>query len=136
FLKDAVRTRSESSCYWTLRLARALAGLSVPDTVLDALSPRLGDRVSAMLEEHFSQLVLRVDHACPSVELRQRLWEFALQIKRSNIGKSSMLEHSAAPGPPQPDASALRRVGAHLRRAPKWSRYVVSLLGPVFELTA
>lgn len=135
FLEAAVRTRSESCCYWTLRLARALAGVDVPDVLLTALSPGLGDRISAVLEAHFSQLVLRADHACPSVELRQRLWEFALQIKRSDIATSD-LEHSLTLEAPPPDSSALRRVGAHFRRAPKWSRYVASLLGPAFELTA
>jgi hypothetical protein len=136
FLNAAVRTRSESCCYWTLRLARSLAGIAVPDVLLDALSPQLGDRVSTMLEAHFSQLVLRADHACPSVELRQRLWEFALQIKRSDIGSASMLEHAASSESRRSETSALRRVGAHVRRAPKWSRYVASLLGPAFELTA
>lgn len=136
FLQAAVRTHSESCCYWTLRLARALAGFTVPDAVLHTLSPRLGDRVSAVLEAHFSQLVLRADHACPSVELRQRLWEFALQIKRSDVGSSSMLDHFPSSEATQPHFSALRRVGAHFRRAPKWSRYVASLLGPAFELTA
>jgi len=135
-LHAAVRTRSESCCYWTLRLARALAGLSVPDVLLTSLSPQLGDRISAVLEEHFSQLVLRADHACPSVELRQRLWEFALQIKRSRGSASSMLEHSRLDESSAAASSALRRVGEHFRRAPKWSRYVASLLGPVFELSA
>lgn len=136
FLNAAVRTRSESCCYWTLRLARSLAAIDVPDVLLDALSPQLGDRISAMLETHFSQLVLRADHACPSVELRQRLWEFALQIKRSEIRSASMLEHSASSESRRSEASALRRVGAHVRRAPEWSRYVASLLGPALELTA
>lgn len=136
FLLAAVRTRSESCCYWTLRLARALAGLSVPDVLLASLSPRLGDRISAVLEEHFSQLVLRAEHACPSVELRQRLWEFALQIKRSDTGGSSLMEHAPLEASNHAESSALRRVGAHFRKAPKWSRYVASLLGPVFELSA
>ena len=136
FLDAAVRTRSESCCYWTLRLARSLAGISVPGVLLEALSPQLGDRISAMLEAHFSQLVLRADHACPSVELRQRLWEFALQIKRSDIGSASMLEHSSSFESQRSEASALRRVGAHVRRAPKWSRYVASLLGPALQMTA
>ena len=136
FLQAAVRTRSESCCYWTLRLARALAGLSVPDVLLGSLSPRLGNRISAVLEEHFSQLVLRADHACPSVELRQRLWEFALQIKRPDTCASSMLEHAQPEMSKQVESSAFRRVGAHFRRAPKWSRYVASILGPVFEPSA
>ncbi len=135
-LAAAVRTRSESCCYWTLRLARSLAVIGVPDVLLDALSPQLGGRISAMLEAHFSQLVLRADHACPSVELRQRLWEFALQIKRSDVGSASILEHSASSESGRSEASALRRVGAHVRRAPEWSRYVASLLGPALERTA
>ena len=133
FVAAAIQTRSKSSCYWTLRLARSIGGLSVPDRVLERLSPQLGQRMSAILEQHFSQLIVRAEHACPSVELRNRLWAFALQVSGTDEPVSSswqnVPESGTALGPP----SVLRRVGAHFRRAPRWSRYVASLLGPAFE---
>ena len=136
FVEAAHRTRSEACCYWTLRLARALTGLPVPSGVLAALSPPLGDRVLSVLEQHISQLVLRSDAACPSVGLRDRLWAFSLQVKRPRPVEAArwrvvpeMDSHGSVRGP-------LRRVGAHILRAPVWSRYVASLLPAAFELSS
>ena len=133
FVATSHRTGSDSSCYWTLRLASSLGGLSVPPPIMDRLSPQLGQRVSSILEQHFSQLVLRAEHACPSVELRQRLWAFALQIRDSASPSSATWEHTTGTEAAHPAPSVLRRVGVHFRHAPKWSRYVASLLGPAFE---
>ncbi|HEX7976995.1 MAG TPA: nucleotidyltransferase family protein, partial [Gemmatimonadaceae bacterium] len=47
--------RGGTCCYWTLRLARDLAGVAVPDTVLDALSPRLPEPVLRRLTCYFAQ---------------------------------------------------------------------------------
>lgn len=136
FVATANGTGSTSSCYWTLRLARSLGGLSVPTPIMERLSPRLGQRVLSILEQHFSQLILRAEYSCPSVELRQRLWAFALQITGSDGRSSGIWEDGAGPKATFRAPSALRRVGAHFRRAPKWSRYVASLVGPAFESLA
>jgi hypothetical protein len=130
FVATARRTGSESCCYWTLRLARGLTGLPVPTDVLDAISPVLGDRVSSVLEEHFSQLVLRAEHACPSVELRRRLWEYALHIEGLGNSTSQFFEVRPDPNQAYREASLFRKISVNIRRAPKWSRYVASLLGP------
>ncbi|HEY5023178.1 MAG TPA: nucleotidyltransferase family protein [Gemmatimonadaceae bacterium] len=133
FIDAAIQTRSESSCYWTLRLARSIGGLSVPDRVLERLSPQLGQRISAILEQHFSQLILRAEHACPSVELRNRLWALALQVSEPDERMATNWKNGPEPETAIDPPSVVRRVGAHLRRAPKWSRYVASLLGPALE---
>jgi hypothetical protein len=135
FVETAERTGAQSCCYWTLRLANALIGLPVPAEVLATLSPRLGDRVSSVLEEHFSQLVMRAEHSCPSVDLRHRLWAFALGVEEP-IGRHKTWEPRLGIGGTSQGQSALRRFGWHLRRAPEWSRYVASLLGQALELTA
>lgn len=130
----AHRTRSETSCYWTLRLARALTQLPVPDGVLAELSPPLSQRALSVLERHISQLVLRSNYACPSVVLRDRLWALALQVKRPDRVEPAHWEISAATASRRLPGGSLRRVGAHLLRVPRWSRYVASLLPTAFEL--
>jgi len=132
----ARRTRSEACCYWTLRLARSLTSLAVPDDVLAELSPPLGERLMSVLEHHISQIVLGSDCACPSVGLRERLWALSLQVKRPRPVEPGrwkqmrdMDSRDSLPGP-------IRRVGSHILRAPLWSRYVASLLLPVFEISS
>ena len=133
FLAAAHRTHSEACCYWTLRLARALTGLTVPNDVLAELSPPLTERMRSVLEQHISQLVLRSECACPSVGLRDRMWAFALQTTRRRQGEPSCsgVEEIHSPGSLR---GPLRRVGAHILRVPRWSRYVTSLLPPALEV--
>lgn len=130
----AHRTRSETSCYWTLRLARSLTQLPVPDSVLAELSPALNERTLSVLERHISQLVLRSNYACPSVVLRDRLWALALQVKRPDRVEPAHWEISAATASRRFPGESVRRVGAHLLRLPRWSRYVASLIPTAFEL--
>ena len=134
FVATAHQTGSESCCYWTLRLARAVAGVMVPDEVMQQLSPRLGVWSLSILEQHFSQLVLRAKTSCPSVELRHRLWAFALQVPMPDRTRTQRwdegLEFSGR------SQSSLRRLMAHVGRAPRWSRYVASLVAPDIELSA
>jgi hypothetical protein len=133
YIESARRSGAEACCYWSLRLAAARTDLVVPAEVLDALSPRLGDRIDSVLEEHFSQIILRAEHSCPSVELRHRMWAFALNL-RSKAGRTSahwLPEFSATRS--SRTRTAIRRVGAHLRRAPQWSRYIARLVAPVLE---
>ncbi|MDB4870317.1 MAG: hypothetical protein JWL97_1321 [Gemmatimonadales bacterium] len=135
-VETARRTRSETCCYWTLRLARALTSLPVPDDVLTKLAPRLSDRLLSVLEHHISQLVLRSDCACPSVGLRERLWALSLQVKRPRRiepARWTVLPDAKADGALR---GPFRRVGAHILRAPQWSRYVASLLPPALEVSS
>jgi len=131
-VQAAHRTGSEACCYWTLRLARGLTGLPVPNEVLAELSPPLSERILSVLEQHISQIVLRSGRACPSVGLRERLWALSLQTKRPNPVERARwgLHETDSPGSIR---GRLRRVGAHILRAPVWSRYVVSLLPSALE---
>ena len=136
FAAVARQTDSESSCYWTLRLARSFGALAVPTDVLKELSPALGERALSILEQHFSQLILRADHACPSVELRRRLWTFALQIRGSHSVPSAHWDEQGPSDSTRTSGSTLKRLGSHFRRANTWSRYVASLVAPALELSA
>jgi hypothetical protein len=129
----AHRTHSEACCYWTLRLARALADLPVPNDILAELSPPLTARVRSVLEQHISQLVLRSECACPSAGLRDRMWALALQVTRPRPEEPARwgVQETGSPGSLR---GPLRRVGAHILRVPRWSRYVTSLLPPALEV--
>jgi hypothetical protein len=135
-VKAAHRTRSETCCYWALRLARALTSLPVPDDVLAELSPSLSERLLSVLEHHISQLVLRSDRACPSVGLCERMWALSLQVKRPRPVEPARWKVSQEKDSQGSLRGPLRRVGAHILRAPRWSRYVASLLSPAFGVSA
>lgn len=131
FVEVARATRAETCCYWTLRLARSLTGLDVPDPVLAQLAPALSDRVLSMLERHLSQLVLRARHSCPSVVLRQRLWAIALWAVNPGSVAAPPREWNDVPmraSRQRPMLAAAQRLGEHVRRVPRWSQYFVSLL--------
>lgn len=132
----AEETRSETSVYWTLRLARRLAGLVVPATVLDRLAPALGERKRSVLEHHFAHIVCRTEYACPSVALRRKLWATALG------GAHIEPYEFNSPTPPRRTRFAgatlakTRRLAAQLRRLPIWSCYCVGLLRAAVEVSA
>ncbi len=134
FTETAHRTGSESCCYWTIRLARALGGISVPDAVMQRLSPRIGSWSLSILEQHFSQLILRAKNSCPSVELRNRLWAFALQVSPADSTRTRRWDDGLELD--RARHSSLRRLITHVGRAPRWSRYVASLVSPALELSA
>jgi len=136
FTDIATGSASQPACYWALRLARAVTGQAVPSAVLEKLSPQLGDRISSVLEKHFTQLVLRAEHSCPSVELRHRLWAFALRLPDSTGRTSQAWLPPSHSGAQTRQHSRLRHLGTHLRRAPRWSRYVASLIAPALEMMA
>jgi hypothetical protein len=76
-------------CYWTLRLARDLAGVTVPAAVLDALSPRLPEPVLHRLTCYFSQQALPTPGAViNSVSLSRALWSLAIRPRSQGHGAS------------------------------------------------
>ena len=122
----ARQARAEACCYWTARLARSLAGVAVPDGVLKALAPPIAEPFLSILEEHFSQLVLRSDRACPSVALRDRLWALALQTKSAVTQESPRWEVDVR-GNALPRLLAVQRLKSHLQRTRQWSLYIGTL---------
>lgn len=127
FISLARQTRSQTSCYWTLRLARVLADLPVPEDVLTALAPNMSEPLLGVLERHFVQLVLRSDRACPSVTLRHRLWAFGLHADKTRTDEALHWDAAVRASGPKPGRT-VGRLLSHARRARAWALYVTSLL--------
>jgi hypothetical protein len=82
----ATHMGASSCCYWTLRLGHVLAGLSVPDAIMQELRPRLPELARRAITRHFVNGVERNDATCPSVRLDQALWGLAMQPDRHGHG--------------------------------------------------
>lgn len=86
FVDTATRWRASSCCYWTLRLARMLAGFEAPSSVLDRLGPSLPEIVRRPLARHFVNGLVPGDVGCPSARLDRALWSIAMQPRREGHG--------------------------------------------------
>ena len=72
--------RGATCCYWTLRLARDLAGVSVPAEVLGELAPRLPSRVLRSLTRYFAEHALpNPDLIISSVSMSRALWSLGVR---------------------------------------------------------
>ena len=132
-VEKARAARGATCCYWTLRLARDLAGVHVPPEVLAALSPRLPERVLRALTRYFA------DHALPtpdlllsSVSLSRALWTLGVRPRAQGHGTSrpwlDTEEWVRVPGGMRTTrTSATRRF---LRQSFGLLRSVGSLIGP------
>jgi hypothetical protein len=81
------RTARATTCvYWTLRLARRMAGVRVPAAALNALEPPTPSFVLDRLERYFVWQ-LGGGRACPSVRLGEMLWSAALRPRWSAHGR-------------------------------------------------
>ena len=89
FERTARACRGATCCFWTLRLARDLAGAAVPDAVLDALAPQLPSAVLRRLRSHYAAHALPVPGAPPgSVSVGRTLWTLGVQPRREGHGAS------------------------------------------------
>ncbi len=80
FVALAVRAGGASSCHWTLRLGRRLAGIEVPDAVLDPLAVPPQAWLREVLERYFiADLVPGEGIVSPSVRLSRFLWRLAMR---------------------------------------------------------
>jgi len=86
FVAVARRTRGETSCYWTLRIARSASGVEVPARVLVELRPRRNAYLLRALEHHFLTNLVLGQSSCPSTTLSHALWEVGLMPRRSGHG--------------------------------------------------
>lgn len=84
----AMRARGASCVYWTLKLAREMTGLRVPDRVLADLQPAMSARLLRLLEQHFVQVLLRRDEAQLSVRLDRALWSMAIRPRDQGHGEA------------------------------------------------
>lgn len=134
FAMAAGRIGMRSACYWTLRLARTLAAVPVPEEVEAALRPRRIRWAMRVLERHLHALLDPLEEHCPSIALQRRLW---YQAMRDDVEGRVVTPPWARdplfafePGlPPRPERRRrhLRRL-AH--RAVLYQRYLWNLLRP------
>lgn len=108
-------TRAGSCLYWTLRLARVLAGVAT-GPLEDAVRPPGSARAHRRLEEHFARGLLAAEEArCPSARLERALWCLALRPGASGHGAARPWDRdalfvAAAAGPGDaPGGLAVRR---------------------------
>jgi hypothetical protein len=87
FVDFARDTRAGTCCFWTLRLARRLAGADVPDDVLAALRPPRPAFMLEQLERHYIANLFPTGDRCPSVWLARRLWAAGVLPGRSGHGR-------------------------------------------------
>ena len=88
-VQKARAARGATCCYWTLRLARDLAGVQVPAEVLAELSPRLPERVLRALTRYFAEHALpNPDLIVSSVSLSRALWTLGVRPRAQGQGSS------------------------------------------------
>jgi len=86
FVHLARESRAMTCCYWSLRLARTLAGARVPDHVLAALRPPRPEFVLERLEYHYLGQLFSSERGCPSETLNRGLWELGIAPRWSRHG--------------------------------------------------
>jgi len=88
-VRKAREARGATCCYWTLRLARDLAGVPVPPEVLAQLAPRLPERVLRVLTGYFAEHALPTpDLIVSSVSLSRALWSLGVRPRSQGHGGS------------------------------------------------
>ena len=88
-VRSARAARGATCCYWTLRLAHDLAGVSVPADVLAALAPRLPARVLRSLTHYFAEHALpNPDLIRNSVSVSRALWSLGVRPRSQGHGGS------------------------------------------------
>lgn len=123
FIQLARRAKASSCAYWTLRIARDLAGAGVPESALTAMRPRGQLGVAQALER--AQIASALTGACPSVRLTRVLWSAAIRPAASGHGKARpwQVGEGFAEAFPIGRASRGTRARAHLRGWTRWLRF-------------
>jgi hypothetical protein len=88
-VRKAREARGATCCYWTLRMARDLAGVEVPAQVLAELSPRLPERMLRGLTRYYAEHALpNPDLIVSSVSLSRALWSLGVRPRSQGHGAS------------------------------------------------
>lgn len=130
FVSIARQARGDTSCYWTLRIARAVAGVEVGAGVLDELRPRRSTLVLQAIERHFLMNLFSVRVACPSVALDRAIWELGVMPRRSGHGdiRPWDADHEFILPPGEESAAPNSSRADRVRRLLSSPRYIGSLL--------
>jgi hypothetical protein len=129
FVALALGSRGGSCCYWTLRLAKNLVGVEVPDDVLRSLRPPLSAIALDRVERHFTYHLLPTEALCPSIFMARTMWRWGVGPRRSGHGGVRPWDRNKEllVGGRRPD-SGVRRAMNQIRNVRGWTRYVRSVL--------
>lgn len=132
-LRTAESVRAGTTCYWTFRLARALADVSVPDEVMRKLRPPRPEPILTLLERHYAAALFPFSPApCPSIRIAQALWSTGMAPRWSGHGavrpwhRGEVWAEASGTGG---TASLLQRLRGHTDRRAQWARYLTGLAG-------
>jgi len=126
----ALRTRSGTCCYWTLRLARTMVHVTIPDAVLTSLKPPGGEWRLARLEKAFAlSLFPYSDRRCPSVALFRLLWRMGIRPVWSGHTGNTPWDIVELGGADMGTGMGQRSsVWDQIRRFPQWMRFASAAL--------
>lgn len=132
FITLAKESLALTPCYWTLRLARTVASVAVPEEVLGELRPPRSDRALARLERHFTYGLVPLDRAYPSRDLGNAMWQAAMMPEWSGHGAARPWDRTedllrSRPAELLESSSLFRRSFARLDG---WVRYARAMLLP------
>jgi len=83
-IQEAERVRATTCCYWTLRLARDVQGVDVPDWVLESTAPPgAAWRLTQLARGYVACLSPLNTNVCPSVVGFRYLWKAGIRPKWS-----------------------------------------------------
>jgi hypothetical protein len=129
FVSTARSWRAGSCAYWTLRLGRHLAALSVPNDVILRLKPPLPEAVLSRLERHFSRRLLHSTNSCPSVSVERALWSVAMCPRRSGHGRQRpWLVPTQTEGVATSDSQLQTKISSKARNALNGIAYLASIV--------
>lgn len=127
FANEALAVKAGTSCYWALRLARTMAGITVPERMLARLAPPTPAWVCDALERHFiAQIAPGEGPRSPSVKLTRLLWRMALRPDWSgheNPGRYDPENKWAKAYGTASTETRMQRVFRHLRGIGAWARF-------------
>jgi hypothetical protein len=127
FLANVTSRRAKQCCYWTLRLGRAIADVTVPDEVLRRLDPTEGGPFSALLERHFA-IQIANENTVESVAHRAQRWLwFAAMREPSRSATADQLWNEGTVDVPRNGTSPRPQRGA-LRAAVTTCAYFLKLI--------
>lgn len=127
FLANTTSRRSRQCCYWTLRLGRAVADLTVPDEILHRLDPTEGGPYATLLERHFANQIAN-EQSDNSVAHRAQRWLwFAAMREPSGSAEADQVWNEGTVDVPRNGASPRPQRGA-LRAAITTCAYFIRLI--------
>lgn len=127
-------SRATTSLYWTLRLARVLAGVEAA-AIERRVRPPVPEALLSRLEEHYVRALFRTaEEVCPSVLLERTLWSMGMRPTASGHGARRPWDHDerflpeAAEGAPPGGGGQRRPVRERLARAARATLYGARLV--------